>query len=592
MFWKREERQPPSEQSAVTRPVSLERDQALRALLDQVVDAVVTIDGSNHVIYINPAAERLWGWSSAEVLGRNVSMLVPREMQSRHDSFVDHHRRTGENKIVGTSRSVQLERRDGSVIWVSLSLSKVELPNGEQGYTAFVRDVTAERNAQETINQTLEQALDAVVCIDERNNVTLFNAAAERLWGYARDEVIGRNVKMLVPAEMQSHHDGYVNRHRQTGQDRIVGTSREIQVPRKDGSWVWGSLSLSRVKLSNGHQVYTAFIRNVDEEVRRREQFKLLSLVADETDNSVIITDAKKRIEFVNGGFERMTGYTAAEVIGRKPGDFLQGPLTDASTVERIRESLRSGVPSYVEILNYHKDGMPYWVSLAINPVRTEAGTIDRYISIQANVTETKQASLKFDSKIRTISATNIIAEWTIAGAPLAGVHVMLSSILPDESIQRVAGGEAVRREVPFPDETGAQRWLDAIFSCQRRFDGTAESILMCGADVSARRQAVQETEVAVSEAVESSRRIGQISATIQGIAGQTNLLALNATIEAARAGEAGRGFSVVAQEVKALAGRAREAAQQIDTLVGETTRRIQTLADTMQRLNGDHEAP
>ncbi len=588
MFWKREERRISDEQSLAPATATTDVSAELRALLDQVVDAVVTIDGSNHVVYMNPAAERLWGWSSAEVLGRNVSMLVPRAMQSRHDGFVDHHRRTGENKIVGTSRAVQLERRDGSVIWVSLSLSRVALPNGEQGYTAFVRDVTAERNAQETINQTLEQALDAVVCIDEKNHVTFFNAAAERLWGYARDEVIGRNVKMLVPAEMQGHHDGYVNRHRETGQDRIVGTSREVRVPRKDGSWVWGSLSLSRVKLSNGHQVYTAFIRNVDEEVRQREQVKLLSLVADETDNSVIITDAERRIEFVNGGFERMTGYTAAEVMGRKPGDFLQGPMTDPATVDRIRVALREGVPSYTEILNYHKDGTPYWVSLAINPVRNAAGQVERYISIQANVTETKQASLKFDSKIRTISATNVLAEWSMAGAPLAGATAPLSSILPAEAIERVAAGEAVRREVPFPDETGAKRWLDAIFSCQKRFDGSAESILMCGADVSARRQAVQETEVAVSEAVESSRRISQISATIQGIAGQTNLLALNATIEAARAGEAGRGFSVVAQEVKDLAGRAREAAQEIDTLVGETTRRIQALADTMHRLNGE----
>lgn len=587
MFWRREERRLSDEQSvAAPSPAG---STELRALLDQVVDAVVTIDGRNNVVYMNPAAERLWGWSSAEVLGRNVSMLVPRAMQSRHDGFVDKHRRTGENRIVGTSRAVQMERRDGSVIWVSLSLSKVDLPAGEQGYTAFVRDVTAERNAQETINQTLEQALDAVVCIDEQNNVTFFNAAAERLWGYARDEVMGRNVKMLVPAEMQGRHDGFVNRHRETGQDRIVGTSREVRVPRKDGSWVWGSLSLSRIRLTNGNQVYTAFIRNVDAEVRQREQFKLLSLVADETDNSVIITDADRRIEFVNGGFERMTGYTAAEVIGRKPGEFLQGPMTDPATVERIREALREGVSSYVEILNYHKDGTPYWVSLAINPVRNDSGAVERYISIQANVTETKQASLKFDSKIRTISATNVIAEWSMSGAPIEGATVPLSGILPADALRRATAGEAVRHEVPFPDEAGAERWLDAIFSCQRRFDGTAESILMCGVDVSARRQAVQETEVAVADAVESSRRIAQISATIQGIAGQTNLLALNATIEAARAGEAGRGFSVVAQEVKGLAARARDAAQEIDTLVGETTRRIEALAGTMKRLNGEN---
>lgn len=589
MFWRRDIPKPSPEQSVPAAETG-GSEAALRALLDQAVDAVVTIDHRNNVVYMNPAAERLWGWARAEVLGRNVAMLVPRAMQGEHDSFVDRHRRSGENRIVGTSREVRLERRDGSEVWVSLSLSMVEMPGGGRGYTAFLRDITAERDARERIEQTLEQSLDAVVCIDERNNVTFFNGAAERLWGYARDEVLGRNVKMLVPEEMRADHDRFVNRHRETGQDRIVGTAREVEVQRKDGTRVWGSLSLSRVRLSGGQQVYTAFIRNVDAEVRQRAQFERLSLVANETDNSVIITDPERRIEYVNRGFERMTGYTEAEVIGRKPGDFLQGPLTDQATVRRIREALVAGEPCYVEILNYHKNGSPYWVSLAINPVKDALGRIERFISIQANVTATKQASLRFDSKLRTISATNVLAEWTTTGEPMEGTSTPLDAILPVEAIQRIAAGEVVRREVRFPRKEGGEIWLDAIFSAQRGFDSRVESILMCGADVSARREAVRETAEAVAAAVESSKRIAQMSAAIQGIAGQTNLLALNATIEAVRAGESGRGFSVVAQEVKALAGRARDAAQEIDALVGETTRRIQALAETMQRLNGQRE--
>ncbi len=585
MFWRRatEEHALPAVTPAATPVV----DSGLSALLDQVVDAVVTIDAANQVIYMNPAAERLWGIPSAEVLGRNVSMLVPPEIRSQHDGFVDRHRRTAENRIVGTSRAVRLQRRDGSLLWVSLSLSRITLADGSQGYTAFVRDVTSERTAQEIIDQTLEQALDAVVGIDENNCVTTFNAAAERLWGYAREEVLGQNVKMLVPAEIRAGHDGFVNRHRETGEDRIVGTSREVQIPRKDGTVVWGSLSLSRIRLSSGKQVYTAFIRDVDAEVRRREQFKILSLVADETDNSVIITDAERRIEYVNRGFERMTGYSAAEVMGRKPGDFLQGPLTDPGTVERVRAALRAGDPTYVEILNYGKDGKPYWVSLAINPVRDAAGAIVRYVSIQANVSETKQASLRYDNKLRTISATNVLAEWDRNGAPVEGTALRLDGILPKDVAARVLSGDSVRRSFAFEGD-GGRRWLDATFSPQRDFTGAVEGILMCGIDVTARQGAVEETEAAVADAVEGARRIAQITTTIQAIAGQTNLLALNATIEAVRAGDAGRGFAVVAQEVKDLASRTRAAAQQIESLVNDTAERIQALSRTMQQLSAD----
>ena len=109
-------------------------------------------------------------------------------------------------------------------------------------------------------NQILEQAIDAVVSIDENNNVTFFNAAAERLWGYSKYEVLGKNVKMLVPRDIQANHDGYVNANRRTGQNKIVGTSRDVQLPRKDGSIVWCSLALSKVNV-DGKIHYTAFVR-------------------------------------------------------------------------------------------------------------------------------------------------------------------------------------------------------------------------------------------------------------------------------------------------------------------------------------------
>lgn len=119
-------------------------------------------------------------------------------------------------------------------------------------------------------DQILEQALDAVVSIDESNCITFFNAAAERLWKYRRDEVMGQNVKMLVPRMHQPQHDGYVNHNRETGQDRIVGTSRTVEIHQKGGTMVWGLLSLSRVKL-DGETHYTAFVRDITEDMQRRQ---------------------------------------------------------------------------------------------------------------------------------------------------------------------------------------------------------------------------------------------------------------------------------------------------------------------------------
>ena len=234
----------------------------LRAVLHGTVDAVVMIGPDNHITYFNPAAEALWGYTAAQVIGQNVKILIPAHMREHHDGWVNRHRQDGTDRIVGSSREVEMQRSDGSLRWVSLSLSQTRDDAGKTHYAAFIRDVTEQRNNRTVVEQILEQTLDAVVTIDGRNEVVFFNDAAERLWGYRRDEVLGRNVAMLVPPEMRSDHDGFVNRHRETDENRIVGTSRQVPVHCKDGTVKYGQLTLRQVRLGNDETRYIAFIED------------------------------------------------------------------------------------------------------------------------------------------------------------------------------------------------------------------------------------------------------------------------------------------------------------------------------------------
>lgn len=554
--------------------------------LEQAIDAVVTINQQNEVTFYNAAAESLWGYSRDEVIGRNVKMLVPTEFQANHDHYVNANRETGQDKIVGTSRDVEVQRKNGSRLWANLSLSKVEI--GEEIiYTAFVKDITEQRRAQEIVNQTLEQALDAVVTIDEQNNVTFFNKAAEQLWGYSRDEVEGRNVKMLVPAAIQAAHDGYVNANRETGQDKIVGTSREVEVHRKDGKVLWGKLSLARVKLADA-TIYTAFVQDVTQEVENRERFKMLSLVADETDNSVIITDADGLIEYTNPGFERMSGFTFDEVMGRKPGDVLQGKLTDIGTKSRIRQKLDAREPFYEEILNYTKDGEPYWISLSINPIFGSGGQLERFISVQANITDTKVAALEFTARIDGIERSNVVFEWdefgSFAKANSVGDSLLsdngidspsLASLISDQEIDRVKAGEFLSLEVNLEGSSGVKLYLSGSLQAIADYQGRLASIVLYANDVTERRTAIEETSNLMRKVLD---RISGTASSIDAIARQTNLLSLNATIEAARAGDAGRGFAVVASEVRNLASGSSQSASEIASLIEDTRQQIEAL--------------
>ena len=579
--------------TAFLKDITEEREsrETINQTLEQAIDAVVTIDENNSITFFNKAAESLWGYSREEVLGRNVKMLVPQALQADHDNFVNANRSTGVNKIVGTSREIEVPRRDGSTVWCNLGLSKVEVGN-KIIYTAFLKNITEERKAREVINQTLEQTIDAVVTIDENNNVTFFNAAAEKLWGYSRDEVIGNNVKMLVPADIQAVHDNYVNANRTSGINKIVGTSREVPIYRKDGNQVWGSLSLSKITSDDGN-MYTAFVKDVTEEVHSREKLKVLSLVADETDNSVIITDAEGKIEYANSGFTRMTGYTFEEVVGKKPGSFLQGELTSKSTIDTIRERLANQKPFYEEILNYTRDGMPYWISLSINPVFDDRGNLIKFVSVQANVTETKQNALDASSRIQAIQRSNAVVEWDPNGELVTVNEIFADSFdcTPDEIIQtrsiyaldklltpeeiaEIRSGNFIQKNltIPYADKT---IHMAANLQPLRDYQGNIIRIVMYASDNTQRRIAINETSQLMTDVL---GKISKIASNISTISKQTNLLSLNAGIESAQAGEAGYGFSIIAGEIRRLATGSSESAKEINDMISTTGQKIDEL--------------
>lgn len=561
-------------------------------VLEKSLDAVVIIDGSNNVVFFNRSAEKLWGYPAAKVLGRNVKMLVPKVHQDRHDGYIERHRQSGENRLVDSTIELDLPHASGREIPVSLSLFGVDI-RGEAGYVAFARDISEEKAVREQMTQTLEQAADAVVTIDEDNCITFFNAAAERLWGYDRDEAIGQNVRLLVPERHRANHDDYVDRNRRTGEDRLVGQSLELDSVRKNGEVFWLNLSLSKTVLRD-KTIYTAFARDITEQVKQREQLSLLSLVANETNNSVIITDADGRIEYVNDGFVTLSGYDVNEVMGQRPGDLLQGPDTDPDDVARIREGLASGQPFYEEVLNYDKWGSPYWISLVINPVRDDAGRVVRYVSIQANITDRKRENLENEVKLDAIGRSQAVVELDAAGEPLGcnGIFVdwlgardesaalaaaNIREQIPETDWKKLRARQSITTSLHLKRPDGGRLDLEAMLNPVVNESGDLVKLIVYGTDVSERNRMVDDTRDALESVLD---RIGGIVTSIDGIADQTNLLSLNAAIEAARAGPHGRGFAVVAEEVRALAKRSSESVGEIGDLLDKTRETTDQLSD------------
>ena len=117
-----------------------------------------------------------------------------------------------------------------------------------------------------------------------------------------------------------------------------------------------------------------------------------LSRVASQTTNGVLITDADGRVEWVNEGFTRLTGYTLDEVRGRQPGEVLQGEATDPATVARMHDALLQGEPFDVDVINYTKSGRSYWINISCNPLRDSTGGLQGFMAIESDISERKAA--------------------------------------------------------------------------------------------------------------------------------------------------------------------------------------------------------
>ncbi len=179
----------------------------------------------------------------------------------------------------------------------------------------------------------------------------------------------------------------------------LAGENVSLKFPRS-AIVEYDDLSLALQKSSNSMQEYITALQEMKDTLEQRvkartEELARLSMVASQTINGVIITDANGRVEWINEGFTRISGYTLEDMKGKKPGHLLQGENTSKRTSRRISEALRTKRAFSDEILNYTKDGDEIWLQISVNPLTDDEGNVTGFIGIETDVTERRMDRLK-----------------------------------------------------------------------------------------------------------------------------------------------------------------------------------------------------
>ena len=246
------------------------------AIVQSSEDAIISMTLGGIVTSWNPAAERMYGYAADEAIGQPITMLIPPDRVDEEQKILA--------RVANGERLQNLEtvrrRRDGSLVEISASISPVRDESGDViGVSKSARDISARKRAERALHDQarftqaiLDNVVDGIITIDEHGTVASLNDAAERIFGYPPHEVLGQNVKMLMPEPYHSEHDGYLANYRATGVEMIKGSGREVVGRRKSGETFPMDLAVSEIS-HTGRRMFVGLVRDISER-KRVEQMK------------------------------------------------------------------------------------------------------------------------------------------------------------------------------------------------------------------------------------------------------------------------------------------------------------------------------
>jgi PAS domain S-box-containing protein len=427
-------------------------------LLEFANDGIIIFNMIGKIIEFNGKAERILGYTAEEMLGKSIEDLAPPEILAAQRKGFQRVVNNGKPYGPGGIRETEWIGKDGGRI--PMEISQFTLDTEVEGVCmgAFIRDITERKRVEVELKESEERfrsvgqtASDAIISTDEEGKIIFWNNAAEDIFGYSVDEIVGRPLTILIPERYWKINMDGLKKAITKGSADVFGKIVEGTMRRKDGSEFIAETSRAMGKTSKG-VFFTAIIRDItkrslmEEELQREKDFS--KTIIETADVLIVIVDLEGKVMLFNKKAEEVTGYSREDVIGKDLFKTVFPEVHSAGFIKMSQELLQGKRISPRDIVFHSKNGEERIVSNRGALLKDSEGNIMGVLGIGLDVTERRamQDKLVQSEKLRALGE--------LAGGVAHDFNNMLAAIMGRAQLMKM-------KLEDFPEEERSNHTLE-----------------------------------------------------------------------------------------------------------------------------------